>query len=412
MQERPQRLQSDRRPSTLGCAHSQTCHHCVILLRNWPFRRASGLRLSMAWTVERIQSEWLVDGQIAVPPAAAVAAFERVERELGLERMDALRNPPGGGEVRGPGITLTVVDWGRHLMAADGVAGAERVLERVKAGDASAWAELSALYLLRGDDSSIEAEFYPPVGTREADIRVREAGAEWIYVEVTQPDTSDADKHAADILATMTAPVANASRNISLEILLDRQPDSTEMRALVQRVEDVCAAGTASREELSEGLGLLVVRPAVQGQSIIQEQTMDAVSRRCMSKGVVSPDGCRWISVRMKFGDERAEEFLRSEAKQLPKETPGIILARMSRAPSGMATWAPMLKRRFQPNLHTRVGGVCLYFQGLLLTPAGMALLTETNIIENPHAKMPLPAWVRNRLEAVGYEFRTAIGQH
>jgi hypothetical protein len=56
----------------------------------------------------------------------------------------------------------------------------------------------------------------------------------------------------------------------------------------------------------------------------------------------------------------RAKQFLESEAKQLPKDLPGLIVVQVSHALGAFKTWEPILQRRLQPNLHTRVTNVTL----------------------------------------------------
>jgi hypothetical protein len=51
----------------------------------------------------------------------------------------------------------------------------------------------------------------------------------------------------------------------------------------------------------------------------------------------------------------RAKQFLESEAKQLPKDLPGLVMVQVSHAVGAFKTWGPILRRRLQPNLHTRV---------------------------------------------------------
>jgi hypothetical protein len=60
--------------------------------------------------------------------------------------------------------------------------------------------------------------------------------------------------------------------------------------------------------------------------------------------------------VRMPFADQRADDFLRKEARQLPNDAPSLIMVEMSRAPGGFRSWEPILEGRFQPTVHTRVG--------------------------------------------------------
>jgi hypothetical protein len=69
----------------------------------------------------------------------------------------------------------------------------------------------------------------------------------------------------------------------------------------------------------------------------------------------LGPDVNRHVVVRIAFTDERAEEFLRAEARQLPTDAPGLVM--IFPGGSGWKTWEPVLRSRLQPGMHTRVSG-------------------------------------------------------
>lgn len=106
----------------------------------------------------------------------------------------------------------------------------------------------------------------------------------------------------------------------------------------------------------------------------------------------------RHISVRMAYADDRAKDVLSSEAKQLPTDLPGLIMVQMAWAPGGIRSWETSIIRRFQPTIYTRVSAICLFQSGHEGTPDGEAWITETNLIVNPHASHPLPAWMTDVL--------------
>jgi hypothetical protein len=110
--------------------------------------------------------------------------------------------------------------------------------------------------------------------------------------------------------------------------------------------------------------------------------------------------------VRIAFSDDRAKAMLDAEAPQLAKDVPGLIMAGVASATGAMKTWEPSLKRRFQPQMHTRVGGVCLWWGGLFTTPKGEDQLFESKLIVNPHARFPLPRWIIETLSEIGDEYK------
>jgi hypothetical protein len=97
---------------------------------------------------------------------------------------------------------------------------------------------------------------------------------------------------------------------------------------------------------------------------------------------------------------QRAERFISSEAAQLSGDAPGLIMVEMTNTKTGFKSWEPLIKRRFQPTIQTRVGGVCLFSSGILLTSTGFAVPSQTKLLLNPHATLPLPSWINTTLEA------------
>ncbi len=91
----------------------------------------------------------------------------------------------------------------------------------------------------------------------------------------------------------------------------------------------------------------------------------------------------RRVVVRLPFSDERAENLLRRESAQLPTEGPGLIVVHMGNAPGVFISWEPLLRRRFQPTVHTRVGAVCLFSAGTVLTERSFAVLSQTKLLNS-----------------------------
>jgi hypothetical protein len=117
-----------------------------------------------------------------------------------------------------------------------------------------------------------------------------------------------------------------------------------------------------------------------------------------MAGAVVNDGEHRHVLVRIAHSDERAEQFLRKEARQLPIDAPGIVMLYVGRATGAMHNWAAVMTRQFQPSKHTRVGGVCLFDAGFTPTTAGEEWRTRTQLVVHPYAAIPLPEWVEQAL--------------
>jgi len=362
----------------------------------------------MAWTYEDIQRDWLAGNRIAVAPADVVAAFDRCERVLGREWTDQAR-----GNRTGTAPTLKVVSMGQELAALEDVAGSEQLVEKIRSGDPSAIAELRAIHLLRSQGGTA-VELEPLVrasdADRKCDFRIQRNSEGWAYVEVTRPDVSEANARVESLLQTIIDQVSSIKKVFTLEVFLRREPTEEEAASLFATSLDLCAAENAAqaicRRELVADLGFLILNQHPAGQFVLNDHGEEPVPRLGAMKAIVGPgEPNRHVAVRMAYADQRAERFLTREARQLPTDAPGLILVEMLKAPGGFRSWEPVLQRRFQPAMHTRVGGACLFSSGLVPTPDGEAALYQTKLILNQHARIPLPEWIATTLEGAGRRF-------
>jgi hypothetical protein len=363
----------------------------------------------MTWNLEDIESDWLGGGvsALAASPDDVVAAFDRTEDALGREWIENSRIS-FGNLVRGVAPTLRVVDMGQHLAALGNAKNPERLISRIRTGDLSAEAELTAIYLLRPRNLEVELELYPKVAAREADFRVRAAGdVEWTYVEVTQLSKSEAHERAVQIMERLVEVINPVNLNFALEVFLRREPKEAEIQQILGKAPEFCNLSGEHRQELPNSLGLLSLNQSAPGEIVTHthggEENVSRIGIARVLSGASEPR--RHISVRMTFSDDRAEAMLNAEARQLPKDAPGLIMAGVGGAAGAMETWKPALLRRFQPKIHTRVGGVCLWRGGLLTTPKGEDQVFETKIILNQHARFPLQSWIVDTLTKIGQGF-------
>ena len=142
-------------------------------------------------------------------------------------------------------------------------------------------------------------------------------------------------------------------------------------------------------------LGSLTINPsdsATVSPSILED---DGGSRVGFSQSVVGPDQPeRHIVVRVPFADERAEQILATEAKQLPKNESALVMVDVTRQQTAFVSWPKLVPHRFTPRQHTRVGGVLLFATSTWVTQHGPMWLPSLKLIPNPHAKISLPVWI------------------
>ena len=365
----------------------------------------------MTWSLEDIERGW-IGGDIsalAVPPASVLAAFERTERYLGRTWIEKARTSSGNINW-GLSPTLRAVNMGQKLAFLNNVNDPKRLLDRIRNDDLSAEAELTAIYLLLCRRPDVALELYPKVGKREADFRVRAPHEElWSYVEVTQLSGSEDRDRATEIMQQIAAAIKPIRLAFSLETFLRRIPTQQEIVEILAKLPELCIRSGNQREELSNSLGFLSLNQSEPGQVVAHSHPGEENVSRIGMANVISGFGepTRHISVRIAFSDDRAKAMLDTEAPQLSKDAPGLIMAGVARATGAMKTWEPLLQRRFQPRMHTRVGGVCLWWGGLYPTPKGEDQIFETKLIANPHARFPLPTWIGETISEIYNEYKT-----
>jgi len=363
----------------------------------------------MSWSWEEIEANWLSGGHIALSRQEILAAFDRVERILGREWIEAHR----AEGVTGALPTLSVAMIGRKLQSLEGVANTKLLIQKLQRRDASAFAELNAVYILLSRHTDVATEVAPETAVgdriRAPDIRVRRGEEPWTYIEVTRPDVSEVQERVRSLMGRLTQQVASIQRSFALEVFLRREPADAELDSLALRIPEFCKTDGIAREEIQD-LGLLLLNYCQPGQFVVQDHPGEEVRPMLGAMQVVTGgnEPNRHIVVRVAFSDDRADEFLKKEAKQLPTDAPGLIMIETSNATGAFRSWGSLLARRFQPTLHTRVGAVCLFHGGIVGTPDGEAEETETKLLLNPHAKLPLPSWIIETL--MQFENRTASG--
>jgi hypothetical protein len=265
----------------------------------------------MSWTYEEIERNWLAGNLMAVAPELVVAAFARCERLLGREWIEARRyNAPGTLP------TLNVVGIGLALGSLDDVADTQQLVGKLRREDQSASAELRAIHLLRSRGPT-QVELEPIVHSggrqRKCDFRIQKKDGPCVYVEVTQPDMSEAHTHAQSLLEAIIAMIAGIEKPFALEVFLRREPSDDEVPALTQRAREFCSAGGEQgimvKQELPEGMGLLLLNQGPVGQVVLNDHEERPVPRLGASRAVIGPGAPnRHVVVRMPYADERAEQ--------------------------------------------------------------------------------------------------------
>jgi hypothetical protein len=348
----------------------------------------------MGWSIEDVEQK-LLHGKIdtiALPPAIVLQAVDRAENALGSEWIASYSS------AKGLAPAMDIVGTGLRLASLEGLAESETLIKQIRRKDSSADAELTAICLFRSSDPLTELELYPAVGSRKADFRLRKGTEPWTTVEVTQALASKERNRIQAILRRLTDALRNIDARFVLELQFRREPTDDEISALCDHLPNFCCLPGQQRAELVDGMGFLFLDDAEIGRLRLHEipELADTPMVGLVMFQSGGPGGAphHQVALRIPFSDKRAEQFLTAEAKQLPKEGPGLVMICVPTSRNELRVWSDLIRRRFQPHMHTRVGGVCLFEGGMMPVGNGYGWLVQAKLIVNPHARVALPEWI------------------
>lgn len=350
----------------------------------------------MHWSVEMIEKN-LLSGKIEIldfSPDDAVAAINRAEKILGEEWIKSQTS------AKGIIPTMNVISVGLRLTAVADLEHADHLTERVRLGEAGAYSELTAVHIFRSCDAIVD--LYPAVGNRVADFRVRKDSSQWITVEVTQPNISQEEERVRHILKRFVDALGEMDFEFALEIVLYREPAESEIASLASHLPDFCKLGGLQHATLVDGMGFLVLNHVQIGHLQLCDPPELAhtpmIGVTMFAGGGAGPGPLYQVSAQIPFTDGRAKSFLSKETKQLPENDAGLVMIEISGSHNHVRAWDSLVRRCFQPNVYTRVSGVCLFSGEWARTPSGSHWLPHTNLVVNPNAYSPLPGWVKDAL--------------
>jgi hypothetical protein len=349
----------------------------------------------MSWTYEEIRSpNFLGEGLLNIPPSEIVDAFDLCEKLLGLDWIYASFAAGSGAYP-----TLQVVSAGKNLSCLGEVKGAQNLIEKIKGGELYAIAELKAVNLLRTPGDAVELEPLIRVGNRRCDFRIRRGAADWVYVEVSRPDTSDVRARLESMMESILSRIISIDKAFTLELYFRQEPDDDDLEGIFEAAQALCEEapdeGVPLQRELPNELGRMFMNDRPPGLIVIEKREERNGPMLCTARTITGPwTKNRHVILRMPYIDQRAEQFLKTEAKQLPTDAPSLIMFDMTTISGGLDGWESAIRRRLQPTLHTRVGGVFLFSSAVQPTESGLAVKTATRKIPNPHAAIQLPEWL------------------
>lgn len=358
----------------------------------------------MTWTVDQIERELLSGeiGSIALPEPEVVDAVNRANRMLGNEWIEAeTRNQ------KGLVPAMRIIGMGRRLRIIEPLPRNKELLDKLRKQDRSADAELTAIHLLCFRSREVEVELFPPVGNRVADFRVRKGQEEWTTVEVAQATESAEHKRLSAILQRLTAVFRSLGDPFSLEVIFLREPTDEEFLRLAEALPQFCVEGGSKTARLNDDLGVLLLNHVPVGQ--MPYSTVPGVDDVPYIGLSVFFRRDQVVTVKVAFSDDRAGRMLREQSTQLPKGKRGLIMISGPSSESELRVWAPLILRRFQPGMHTRISGVCLFEGGMVPSCSKTGWEIQAHMILNPNAASSLPSWIEEAVVAADDAFESSF---
>ena len=289
-------------------------------------------------------------------------------------------------------LVLQVLSLWEDWSLVKGLRGSEEILKRWKSGinEAGVWAEIHVVAHLIGMRAKVE--LFPQVGNRVSDLRFR-ANSEWIYGEVSHRGISKVRKRGGEILGRAAAAAAKAIENKHGKVAILRDIEDGEIERLILWLDSLSDCEEAQLEDFAVFRAGSISNTVDQDESFIQLVSKPMLFSTCLSK----PDDHTFLkgTACMCISDRSAQEMLETEAAQLPRNHPGIVFLDLSSLVGGYAEWCPLIQRRLQPCINTRISGVLL-FQTWLGRDGPM---TEGSLLLNPYARNPLPKAVAPLLQ-------------
>ena len=351
----------------------------------------------MAVSRSEIEERWLGQPLHENEAETILESFNRVEQILGRAWIEASLAPG----IVGPSVALPIYFLGIQLDVLSGAKGAEKLIQRLQAREPAALSELHSIALCVGSNN-VELEIEPPATVGDAekvpDFRLRHPGDEWVWVEVTRPNYSESAQIAQKAAASLRDLLAMIPDGMELQIRFRSEPSDADLNSVRAEVGHATINQTIDRPTfiIHTSTATPVLTPIgddEQGRPIFG----NAVGR-------VSGENRALLSVRVPYTDLRGQQVIDAEARQLPREGPGLICI----ATAHGKYWQALIERSYSPTIRRRISGVLLFQTGLLLGEHGIELQTAGRLLSNLHARVPLPSWLEASLHRLPATFRTA----
>ena len=265
-----------------------------------------------------VEERWLGHALHENDAKAILESFNRVEQILGRPWLEASLTPG----VVGPAIALPIYHLGDQLSLLDRATGAEKLIQRLQVKEPAAFSELHSIALCLGRNA-VELEIEPPTAVgntvKVPDFRLRRPGEQWVWVEVTRPNYSESAQVAQQAAESLRDLITRVPDGMEVQIRFRCEPSDADLNQVCGEVEHATLNQTIDRPNfiIHTSAATPVLTPIgndEQGRPIFGH----AVGRVCGVNRAL-------VSVRVPYTDLRGQQVIHAEARELPKEGPGLI---------------------------------------------------------------------------------------
>ena len=239
--------------------------------------------------------------------------------------------------------------------------------------------------------TGVELELFPPILGRVPDARIRLSQAQpWTYVEASQRAMSKIQRDSEAAMQRIVAKARDALPTVHSKFAILRLPTELE----IQRIIDWLCSRPESGAAL-EDLVMLWIESLDSAVGVNDELCEHVPEPRLFMTQVAGGKPLTKATVAMRIEDRGAAGLLEEEAGQLPSSEPGMVIIDTSRVLGGPDAWEPLICRRLQPSINTRIGAVILTRN--LYGAKGRE--SESITITNCHAATPIDSALLERLK-------------
>lgn len=291
---------------------------------------------------------------------------------------------------KAPSFVRSIMEMWSDFTVIKNLPNSRQIVDRWRGGvrEQGVVAELRILRQLHRVGFAIE--LFPSVGGRVPDARVRlSTDQPWTYVEASRRSISQTRSDSESLMNCIAIRASDVRPGVHSKVALLHPPDRNELQRILSWLDALPQSGSAL-----ENLAMIWIEPIDMENRSHDELEQVVPQPFLFMTRIATGDLRKMGTVCMTIRDVGAERIFREESKQLPPSDPGILIIDTSSVLNGTDIWQPLIQRRFQPTINTRIGAVVLteWINGRWGRESDSVVLT------NPHASIPIDRTVVAKL--------------